>query len=254
MNVKEVVGLMYNINQIFKQVFNSNEAFSNKWCIQDGRMVLNHPDQLPSLVEIIVDPDTLLNAKGLDTAKSQAYREFNEIIKNKNLTIDSVGFFNLFKTIKKSEVTSILIDKNLEIEGNILNIKFDKVKCPLLNKDKNSLIGSFILDKDTINTINSLDSGEVFNLVLDFDNNKVYNGSSEGLESFIDVKLTNKFMPYIDSITNNKGCEVKLDIYESLDDYIYDIIFTVKRYKINAKGQQKFIPIYIKYGFRILER
>ena len=249
---KEFIGLLNKVNQIFKTVYNSKDKFQNVWNCQNGKLIMHDLTQFPSYMEVTIDPELLLNAKGLPTAKSKAYTEFVEFLSTKNISIDSVQFFNYLKDIDKNDITDITLeDSELRFNNQLITIPYIEDNIGLSMHDSLSLLGSFESD-DIAKTIVEL-KNTPFMLVLNFETEEIGIDTpiTEDL-SFLGIKIANKFLPYLVE-GDDKKCKVNIDVYSTEEDAMYDVMFTVRQYKINKKLEVKEEPISIKYAIRVLE-
>src|SRR5699024_5134998 len=102
--------------------------------------------------------------------------------------------------------------------------------------DEDKIIARFTLDKESINEIIKL-KNTPFEMVFDFDEEIVgINLDTSTMESYLNLKTALKFMPYLCECNDSKGCKVDIEVHETGTDYMYDIVFNVQQYKINAKG------------------
>ena len=243
------LSVLSSVNQIFKTVYNSGDKFENIWNIENGRMVMYGGGQFPSFLELYINTDDLVTAKGDLTVQGKKYDLFVKDLANLELSINSIEFFNKMKDISiKNEV--IINSNKLYVNDTLLSLtEFNKSK--IIDLDSNKLLKTFNFSNEVINNI--VDSGKVpFNLILDFDNEKVLFNENYP-ENYLSVKLSHKFMPYVIKVVEDKGCNIKCNVYETNDDYMYDLEFLVEQYKIGKDKKIKKVPINIRFVIRILE-
>lgn len=252
MKCSDFISRLNEINQIFKGIYNSLDKFQNTWNVQDGRFIMHHENQFPSFIELKYDTSMMYNAKGIRTTKGLMYDEFITNITSVDISINSIQFFDYLKGITKTDIEIIEMETNkILIEGEDITVPFTKDK--ILFNNTTNLISRFVLDDESVNKIMEL-KNVPFEMVFDFDNEKVgINLDTSELESFLNVKTSSKFLPYLVECCDTKGCNVEIEVHSTDVDYMYDIVFNVEQYKINAKGVKTKNPIEVKYGIRILE-
>lgn len=252
MKCSDFISRLNEVNQIFKGVYNSQDKFQNVWNVQDTRFIMHHEYQFPSFVEVKFDTSMMVNAKGVRTAKGIMYDEFLEMMGETETSINSIEFFNTLKNINKADVEDIVVT------GDSISFDETRVTIPytpdkVLFDNTNNIIARFNLDDNTINKIVELKNNP-FELVFDFDKEVVgVNLDTSELESYLNVKTALKFMPYLCECNGSKGCRVEVEIHQTGTEYMYDVVFNVEQYKINAKGVETKQPIEVRYGVRILE-
>jgi hypothetical protein len=253
MKNEEFISLLNKINQLFKGIYNSGDKFQNIWNVQDGRFIMHHETQLPSFVEITLDSSELVTAKGVKNAKGLLYDEFLSFFDG-NISLNSIAYFNYLKTLDKKAIGSI------SIKDNLLYVDEDCISDPyvadklVFDKKDEYLVASFDLGSDNINKIVEL-ANKPFNLIFNITEDKVQIDEDVNREEvdYLNVKTSLKFLPYLEKCTAESGCNVYIDVYQTDDDNLYDIVFRVSSYSINKKGETKTDPISIRYGIRILE-
>ena len=226
-DVKNFISNIEKINKIFKNIYNSEDKFSNMWNCKNGKLYMYHEKQFPSYVEIEIDSSSLVTAKGTKTKAGLVLDEFLDTLSETHFSIDSLKLFSFLKDYKK-DVEKVLIE-----EDEIRFIAKDKIYVEPYKEMReislldDNFIQAFECSQDIIDNIIDFNNTP-FNLTLDMDNTEIkLNDDVTKLESFISVKLNKKFLPYLKKSKEKEITSLNVELYSTNIEYMYDIKFTV---------------------------
>lgn len=224
------------VNNIFKNIYNSEDKFQNVWYCREGKFFMYHENQFPSYIEISLDYNKIKKtSKGKLTKQAIALKEYIEFFKeNKiNFRLNSIELYECLKNKKlitdiKYENNNIIIEKS---DGNNLISNFDAFPKEYDFNPKNKL-AEFDIEDNLVEKI--LDKGnnpfffiwnfnDIIEDTVNIDDNINYQ------LGFLRVKLNKKFIPYLCRKKINdeeyKYSELSLELYATDLDGIYDLVF-----------------------------
>lgn len=262
MNNRTFINKLTDLNQIFKNIYNDLDKFENIWTIDNGRFYMYNKHQFPSFIEIFLNPDVLVTSKGALNTQGKDLKEFLKSVDNTYASINAIKLFNLCKYLDKDAVKDINISEDkIGIDGNIIT-EPKIVDVNFLEHDVDDIIGEFTLSQEMINELYAKGNNP-FKLTFEFDCNSVLDGDNvlldedPRLDSFLTIKLANKFLPYIipfkETKTNKLKSTVDVTIYLTECDYMYDVEFKVKQYKAGKSGVFSELPLSVEYRMRVCD-
>lgn len=224
-NVKAFIKYTEKINQILKNVYNSEDGFQNIWCCKNGLISMYHQKQFPSYMEVYLDSSSLVTAKGKKSKIGEELDEFIKEIASVQFSINSIKYYDFLKENKKN-IEEIFISPT--------EIKFvakDQQYVEIFQTQKEITTGEFI---ETLNASNEVitdiinKGNEPFNMILNLDTQEVeINSNIKEIESFLAVKINKKFLPYLKVPTDKDPVSFSADIFETEVENMYDIGFNI---------------------------